>query len=234
MFERLKNVRNRFDFFVRSRFTWSRDLPESSPIPPHEFSFQQEIREFFELLRISDHLGMKKEKWVVSDVGTKNFSVAPVMDELFLQENQSVEIHGIEIDAYRRLSNFRTRADYARFFAKKARDAFFHAINFLDFQKECDWVFLLNPFVSEGPTLAWGLPLSTLQPEALFSHAYQLLRPRKGILVLSNPSEDEFEIASELAKKVGFRLGPPLTWRPQTGSAQKKPRWGRLCFTINR
>ncbi|NDD05415.1 MAG: hypothetical protein EB078_10950, partial [Proteobacteria bacterium] len=205
-------------------------IAASDPIPPIEQAFQEEIREFFEWLGVSSHIHEKKEPWVVADVGTKNFSVAPVIDEMFKELGEDVVIHGIEIDAYRRLTNFHTRADYGNFFAEKARSAFYHPVDFLKFQKPCDLIFLLNPFVSEGPTLAWGLPLKHLCPDKMFRHAYQLLKEQNGKLILSSPSEDEFQLARTWASKAGFLLGSPITWKPQKYHVQKKPRWGCICL----
>lgn len=228
--ESLKSLRNRFDFFVRSKIRFEKNLPQDFQIPISEKKFQEEIEEFLNKLDFHKLFLEPKSQYVVCDVGAKNFSLAPVLDR-YLRENQKTgEIHGIELDAYRRLSDFRTRLDYARFFSKQAREAYFHPIDFLNFEKNSDVILMLNPFVSKAPLLAWGLPLKYLKPTELFIHAAELLREKKGALVLSSPSEDEFEIASKLATRAGFQLGMPVLWHPKPQSVQKKPRFGRLCL----
>lgn len=231
MFEKLRNVRNHIDFFIRSRMRFERSLPPSFEVSAAELRFQKEMQEFFTLLQVGDQLKRVQNHWVVCDVGTKNFSIAPVLDEIFLKQNKTVTIHGIEVDAYRRLSNFYTRADYARYFAKKARKAQFHPINFLDFSEVLDVIFLLNPFVSKEPLLAWGLPLPLLKPHEIFQHAQQLLKQKGGFMVLACPSQEELETASEFAKKAGFHLGNISVWEPSSKTLQQKPRYGRLCYS---
>lgn len=226
----LKNLRNQFDFFVRSKIRFEKGLPEDFQIPLSEKKFQEEIEEFLNKLGFNKLFQDSEKHFVVSDVGAKNFSLAPVLDGYLKENHKTGEIHGIELDAYRRLSDLRSRFDYAKFFCAQAREAYFHPIDFLDFQKNCDVILMLNPFVSESPLLAWGLPLKHLKPQELFLHASDLLRSRRGTLVLSSPSEDEFEIASNHAKKAGFRLGEPASWHPNPQSIQKRPRFGRLCL----
>lgn len=232
MFEKLRSVRNQVDFFIRSRMRFERSLPPDFEISNSELKFQEEIREFLSLLDVKAQLNTNRKSWVICDVGTKNFSIAPVLDELFLKHNKTATIHGIEVDAYRRLSNLYTRADYARHFAKKARDAHFHPINFLDFKESLDIAFLLNPFVSKEPLLAWGLPVGLFKPGEIFQHAYQLLKPKNGFLVLGCPSPEELEIASEFAKKAGFQLGDIAVWQPSSKTVQQKARFGRLCYSM--
>lgn len=226
----LKSLRNQFDFFVRSKIRFEKSLPQNFSVPVAEKKFQEEIEEFLNKLDFKKLFTGTQKHYVVCDVGAKNFSLAPVLD-LYLRENQKTgEIHGIELDAYRRLSDLRTRSDYAKFFCKQAREAYFHPIDFLQFEKNSDVILMLNPFVSEAPLLAWGLPLKYLKPTELFAHAAELLRPKRGTLILSSPSEDEFEMASKLAMNAGFQLGMPVLWYPKPQSIQKKPRFGRLCL----
>lgn len=218
-------LKNKFDYFLRSQFRWEREIPRESPVPVIEKKFQDEVSGFFSLLNLKSEIKENK-KYRVVDVGTKNFALAPVFDQLFLDRRCDVEVHGVEVDAYRRLHDGYTRHDYARYFSKKARNATFHAQDFLKFQKSCDFVFLLNPFVSREPLLAWGLPLDFLKPQQMFEHVKSILRDRRGVLILSHPSEEEFQIGCSLAKEAGFELGAPVIWRPERECVQRKPRWG--------
>lgn len=224
------SIRNKIDFHLRSCLKWAREVPIEKPVSVTEVLFQKELKEFFSLLQLKDHIRAFKRYRIV-DVGAKNFSLAPVIDELFRERSCDVELHGIEVDAYRRLRDGYTRADYGRYFARKARNAIYQPTDFLQFKQNCDFIFLLNPFVSKEPLLAWGLPLKFLQPEKLFKHASDLLRPTRGALVLSHPSREEFETGCRLAKQAGFFMGPPVVWEPSNHSIQKKPRWGSLAFT---
>jgi len=233
MFEKFRGLRNQVDFFIRSRVRFKRNLPAGFEISATERSFQKEMAEFFELLKVTAQLKSTQKDYVICDVGTKNFSLAPVLDKLFLNQNKNVEIHGIELDAYRRLANFYTRADYGRFFARQARNAQFRPIDFLMFQEPLDVVFLLNPFVSKAPLLSWGLPEKYLKPKEIFKHASELLQKKKGFLVLSCPSLEELETASDFAKEAGFQLGELAIWNPSSQSIQKKARFGRVCL-LNR
>lgn len=222
-------TKNKIDFHLRSLFKFERQVPGDQPISLLERQFQEELSNFFESLKLKD-LIKQGQKYRAVDVGAKNFSLAPVIDEAFKRQKCEVEIHGIEVDAYRRLRDGYTRADYGRYFAKRARRAAYHPINFLSFQQSCDFAFLLHPFVSKEPLLAWGLPIQYLQPEKIFEHAFSILSSRKGVLILSHPSEDEFALGCEIAKKKGFSLGPPTVWKPQKNTVQKKPRIGCLAF----
>lgn len=225
----LKSLRNQVDFFIRSKVRFEKELPKDFPIPDSEKKFQEEIKDFLDALDFMRLFSTPQNSYVLCDVGAKNFSLAPLLDSYLIENKKVGEIHGIEIDAYRRFANFYTRADYARYFCRQAREAYFHPNDFMSFEKKCDVILMLNPFVSEAPLLAWGLPLKYLKPSQLFGHAYELLLDQNGTLVLSSPSEDEFEISSRLAKQAGFKLGMPVYWHPKPQSIQKRSRYGRLC-----
>jgi len=228
----VKNLRNRLDFFLRGRLTWGRDLPDDFIPSETDRKLQSEVREFFGLFPWSQLLHGMPRKVTVLDVGARNFATASVMEECFVREGYLPELHGIEIDAYRRLRDFRTRKDYGEFFARRAMNARYHAIDFCDWSESCDFIFLLNPFVSEGPLLSWGLPLNELKPRIIFEHAARLLSPRKGKLLLSCPSFEELELAKGHADAVGFVAELTADWVPGTGALQDLPRHG-IVFKLN-
>ncbi len=218
---------------MRSRIRVGRKVPIDSPIPFLDKNFQNESSEFLDsfpweelLMRFSID-----KKITVADIGARNFCLAPVMDNLLSSYGLDAEIHGIELDAYRRLTNFRTRKNYGDFYAKKIRSGNFHVMDFLEWNKPLEIAFLLNPFVSEHPILAWGLPLAKLQPYAIFKHLYQLLKPKSGFALISSPSDDEFEIVKQIAKDVGFTLKNSMLWNPDDSCVQKKPRYGVIVDT---
>lgn len=224
----LLNLRNAIDFKIRSAIRIKKPVDTHASIPGMDSKVQTEFAEFLNLFPWAEILSEipKGEKLVVADVGARNFCFAPVMDTLFKDLRREVELHGIEIDSFRRLSNLHTRYDYGIFYAKQCRDAAFHPIDFMKFKTTVDICFLLNPFVSDEPTLHWGLPLSTLKPESFFKHARSLLHSERGIAILSSPSPEEYETACRLAKNSGFSLGDEILWEPKEGSQQQKPRYG--------
>lgn len=230
------SLRNTVDYQLRNLLRYSRPLKEDAPIPAMDFRVQNEFKEFLNLFRWEEILSSLPEKGVlrVADVGARNFCFAPVIDECFKSIGRELQLSGIEIDSYRRLSNFHTRFDYGMFYANLCRHAEFHPIDFLKFNQTLDFAFLLNPFVTNEPTVRWGLPLSALKPSDFFAHAYRLLEPKKGIALVSSPSIEEFELVLEFALKQGFKLGPPeeeVVWRPHERSQQKKPRYGIVLYS---
>lgn len=233
---RLLSLRNSVDYIIRNNVRLKRPLKAESPIPGMDYRVQNEFKEFLELFPWDAVLPfLNKDKALhVADVGARNFCFAPVIDELLKRLGLNATLYGIEIDAYRRLSNFHSRYDYGVFYAGQCRQAEYHPVDFLKWKKGLDIAFLLNPFVSDEPTVQWGLPLSTLKPKDFFAHAHRLLVDQKGIAVLSTPSIEEFELALEFATKAGFKLGGPdeeIAWRPQGKSQQQKPRYGIILYS---
>lgn len=195
-----------------------------------EQKFQGEIREFISKFSWSEFCERRPDpdQCRVVDVGAKNFSLAPVWQEWVKSLGLSAEIVGIEIDAYRRLSNGHSRADYGKFFSKAIPKGKYLAEDFLRFSQPCDLVCLLNPFVTSNPHLAWGLPLSLLRPTELWKRVAELLKPRQGWCLLSSPTMEEFHLNLELAHAVGLKLREKKNWDPETGSQQTQSRLGAL------
>jgi len=230
LMEFLRSLKNQFDFFLRSQFRMGRSLPAGFSTPSCDLALQDEVRSFIEIFPWEEELSRfsKNKALRVLDVGARNFSLAPMLDQFFFEKGYAAELHGIEVDGYRRMVDFRTRRDFGNFYAKKARRAQFHCMDFLDWKKPAEIIFLLNPFVSSSPTLAWGLPLTLLKPEKVFNHAAALIKDSKGLLVLSNPSKEEYEISLELALGAGLTPLKKAEWQPSPESTQQRPRFGQL------
>ncbi|MEK7747819.1 MAG: hypothetical protein AAB300_01920 [Nitrospirota bacterium] len=226
------NFRNQIDFYLRCRFKWSRALASDSPIPTEDKRLHQTFKEFLELFEWQIVLNHLKTSCplVIADIGARNFALAPILDQHFRALGQTPEIHGIEIDAYRRLVNFHTRADYGYHYARSIPTGFFHPVDFLAWQRPLHIGFLLNPFVTREALLAWGLPLSALQPERLFRHLFLLLQPQKGVAILSNVDDHEIDISHQIAKTVGFCLGEIKRWEPVKPD-NDQPRYGTILYT---
>ncbi len=230
--ERFQNIRNTIDFYLRSQVRWGRNLPRGKPIKAIDAQIQREFKEFLNLFNWNLALSqVTLGPLVVADIGARNFALAPVIDQHFRSLGYQTVVHGIEIDAYRRFTDFHTRADYGYDFAKKIEHGYYHPVDFLTWQKPLHLAFLLNPFVSIEALLAWGLPISKLMPKEIFLHAYQLLKPQAGIVVLSNTSEEERTISFDIAKEVGFIFGEEHLWEPEDLTLQT-PRYGVILYTV--
>ena len=216
-----------------------------TPISPVDQRLQEEFKQFLGLfdwqiilkslesfaVAVPLAVAVPPSALTVADIGARNFAFAPILDAHFKALGYRPTIHGIEIDAYRRLINFHTRADYGHYYAKSIPSGQYHPIDFLKWNQPLQVGFLLNPFVTREALLAWGLPLSELQPVKIFHHAYSLLKPQKGVLVLSNIDEHEIGISYQIAKEAGFVIGEMKSWFPTTGTVTGLPRFGTILYT---
>jgi len=212
---------------------WGWRIPPNKPINATDHRVQQELYEFLRLFdwsSLRDSWCVPNHPLIIADIGARNFVLAPVLDRHFQELGCDVEIpeiHGIEIDAYRRLINFHTRADYGTHYAKSIRRGYFHPTDFLQWRRPLNIGFLLNPFVTIEPLLSWGLPCALFRPKEIFRHAYHLLKPQSGILILSNPDTEERDLSYKIAEEVGFSIGQSVLWEPDD-SAQTVPRYGTV------
>ena len=218
------NLRNKIDFALRSKLTWSPACRSESDLPKVDRALQTEFREFLDLWPGDLFRKLPNRPLVVADVGARNFSFGPVLEAFFEENGVESEVHGIELDAHRRMADFRTRAAYGSFYAKRMRNGHFHAMDFLKWEKPLDVIFLLNPFVTSDPVLQWGLPLSVLSPQQIFVQCRKLVG--NGWLIVSAPNEEEFEISLNLARDVGFKVAKTTFWRAKSRGIQSKNRHG--------
>jgi hypothetical protein len=230
--EIVSNIRNTVDFFLRSSIPWGFPIAPDTPMSDVDTRIQREFEEFLSLFNWKAALSTlppATTPLTVADIGARNFSFGPVLDRHFRTLGYEPEVHGIELDAYRRLINFHTRADYGEYFAKKIKHGHFHPIDFLQWSRPLHVAFLMNPFVTEEALLAWGLPLSQLKPYQIFEHAYHRVKPCSGIVVLSNPHPEEVEISYKIARAIGFRFGEEQYWEP-ANPVKYKPRYGVILY----
>lgn len=227
----LWSLRNHIDFLLRKFVRIKNPLQLSKKQLEFDLQFQKEIAEFLNLFSPYHALTQEKEELVIADVGCRNFCLAPTFDSYF--KDYSTTLLGIEIDAYRRYRDFHTRADYARYYASQVQKGYFFDSDFLKFNKSCDVIFLLNPFVTKRPLLKWGLSLFQFKPEAIFKHCYDVLKEKRGRLFLSTPSEEEFEIALKLLTSCQFKVIETVLWNPSPEHLQIDSRFGAL-LTISR
>lgn len=213
---------NRLEFFLRNLLSWRR--PGRVRDDALDLRLGQEIVEWLNGFQWRGLLLSSQP--IVADIGAKNFFLAPALDAFLREQGYNPELHGIEIDAHRRYRNLFTRADYGRHYAARIPRGEFHALDFLHWQRPLDLALLLNPFVTEGPLRAWGLPRKHFQPRALFAQIRRCLEVRGGKLLVCSPSEQEFSIAVRLAEENGLKLLMRHDWRPKESSLQRKPRLG--------
>ena len=123
LYEHWISLRNSVDFTIRSRLRKGRPFDGRRRMYESETLIQEELQSFIESFRGLSEL--PADNLTVLDIGCRNFILGPVIDRFFQQRNISAQIHGIEIDAYRRFTSLRTRADYGKFFARRAAMAVF-------------------------------------------------------------------------------------------------------------
>lgn len=225
---RWTDLRNRLDFGLRNLTRFG------LPVRAHHLDalqiprFQNELIEFLSSVRWDLVITPSEPAWECLDVGAKNFAAGPVLDRVFHGLGATAYIRGIEIDAFRRSRDLRSRADYARHFVQKMRNASFHNMNFLDWWKPARGIVMLNPFVTFEPHLKWGLPSRTFAPAELFAHSRTLLQSTGGWLLTSSPTEHEREIVEGLARENKFQRLQQLVWSPGPQTLQRQPRLGAL------
>ncbi len=227
-----RNLRNNFDFHLRNKIKFNRPLSPNAKIDDLAIRMQSELREFLDLFRwkmVLEKMDLVPgDPLVIGDIGTRTFVIAPVLDQIFRELNFSPEVHGFEVDAYRRFTNFRSRADYGHFYAMQIPKGEYHTQDFNYWNGDLHIALLLNPFVTEEPLLRWGLPRKFLRPEFLFDNTHKSLRKNRGILLVSSPTIEEYRIAQYLAVQSGFRRIQEETWRHSDNSLQGQPRYGAL------
>jgi SAM-dependent methyltransferase len=218
------SLRNAVDFALRDFFRLSL---APKPIAPsrEDAEAAREVSEFLKLFPWPEAQSPKSLR--VVDIGCRTFFLAPALDALFRERGFLPTVHGVEVDAFRRLSDFRTRKEWGDFFAASIGNGEFHAQDFLKWHKPVDAALLLNPFVLERSVLAWGLPLSFLRPASMVGHCAKILSPG-GRLLLGAPTSQELSMSVDLAEQNGFTPLHEACWVPSGRAVQTRPRFGVL------
>lgn len=132
------------------------------------------------------------------DFGCQDFRRLPAL-RCFL--GPKPRIVGLEIDPYRILSGFHSRADIAEYFVKLDAKAEYLPENAFSWtpRKKAGAGFAFFPFVSPHPALAWGLPAELGAPDAWLSTLHRSLLPGAYAFVLHQGrwEEEEFDEARE-------------------------------------
>lgn len=157
------------------------------------------------------------------DVGAKNWRYLGALSVwLQLKQKAQIEMTGIEIDAFRLDRNLCSRIGYARTYAELFSNSMLHfsyqASDILDFHSQVDFVTWFFPFLNLNPHRGWGLPKKFFRPSEVFDHVEtQVLKP-KGVLILANQGEWEWEIARNGFKKLNL-----LSFQQIEGSLHASP-----------
>lgn len=145
----------------------------------------------------------------VLDVGAKNWrylgAIASWLEAHFPRTFTAVS--GVEIDAYRMYADLRTRQSlgnhFAGLFSDEIRSYRFVPGDASEWREELDLAFLFFPFVTPDPHEGWGLPVSSFEPEKLFSNLRKRVRAG-GILIQANQGDWEWKEASKQME--GFKM----------------------------
>ncbi len=226
------DFRNNIDFFLRSLITISRKNYCEKPADINKLFDNKEQRCLYNELEKRYDLGsfkklnevnfltnlnfldifekhiMPEEKTLsVLDIGSKNWNYAASEYVFFKSFTNKLRLRGIELDAYRLCTNLYNRYEIAKFYTKDLEDTEYIPDNLMNHTEKYDYIIWILPFITEYPLLRWGLPLKYFKPEEMLEHAYSLLN-NNGELLIINQGEDEYQIQTELNKKLNLCYEP--------------------------
>lgn len=184
MFE---NLKNNFDFYIRSFTKFSRKNYSGNPD-------NIESKYLFDIL--DKYFPMDdKENVSVLDIGSKNWAYVKGEYDFFSRYCNFLKLDGVEIDAYRMNSDFYSRYEIAQFYIKNLDNVRYYPDNLLNINDQYDYIIWILPFVTPYPLLRWGLPEKFFMPEELLEHAYKLLNKQ---MLIINQGVDEAQIQKKM------------------------------------
>lgn len=140
------------------------------------------------------------------DIGSKNFDYVDALAGFWqLQTGPAFSLTGLELDAHRRYTDFRTRRAWAKHYVSFWKEVEFRAENLLDHQGQYAAITWFFPFLTEVPLLKWGLPRRFLQPGRLLDKAAEFLPPG-GLLLLAHHTAGEQELQLEWLQARPFQV----------------------------
>lgn len=167
------------------------------------------------------------------DAGAKNWAYVQAISA-FMRFHYAGEfrLDGVELDPNRRYTNFQTRRQAALAFSRDIPEAAYHQGDLLEWHQRADVISHFLPFVLKDPHLAWGLPLTYFNPQALLNHLLDILNPG-GLLIIVNQGEAEAEAQQSLLQIASERCS--LEWKslgqmPARFIEYRYPRYGWLCM----
>ena len=188
------DLRNRFDYFIRSNTKFSRkDYFEESPIVK-ETNYVLDVLERVFNPQFSESLR-------VLEIGCKNWEFVRGEYSFFQKYCNELFLDGVEIDAYRLYADFYSRYEVAKFYMKDLKNTNYYADDLLNINHEYDYILWFLPFVTMYPLQRWGLPEKYFMPEKLLEHAYSILK--KEMLII-NQGKEEAEIQKDLFERLNI------------------------------
>ncbi len=137
---------------------------------------------------------------LLCDVGCASFWYAAALDAFF----SPTRIVGVDVEGHRLFRDGHTRIDYANGYLAPFSDARFVVADYRDVDLRAEIITAWFPFVTAAALLAWRLPLSLLDPQALFRRVHANLVP-DGMFVLINHGHSEADTAENLCHAAGLR-----------------------------
>ena len=196
MFEDLKNS---FDFFVRSKTRFSRK------------NFVDKNQELIERNRLENlyaedllscfFSNLDKNGVSLLDIGCKNWFYAKGEFDFLKKRYAKFTMDGVELDAYRFYSNFYSRLEVAKYYTKGLENTNYIVANLLELDKKYDYITWFLPFVVIQPHVFWGLPKKYFYPPKMLAHAYSLLN-KNGEMLIINQTELEANVQRELLEEL--------------------------------
>ncbi len=226
----LDNLKNRFDFFIRSHIGISRKNYNEKPEDLSKiFNQRQQIiyntldntydlgllqnsakRVFLEniyFLKIFDRCFStgKNDNLSILDIGSKNWSYVKSEYLFFNSFKKDFILNGIELDSNRLNSNFYSRAEIAKFYSKGLKNTNYISGDLMEHKERYDYIIWILPFILEYPLIKWGLPMKYFKPEKMLLHAFNLLN-KGGQMLIINQGQEEYKVQKELNTKLGLNF----------------------------
>jgi hypothetical protein len=141
----------------------------------------------------------------VLEAGCQDFSRLPSLSQYLFTRGHASQIAGVELDAYRILHNFHSRADLANHYSQYVPGSQYRSGDIFQIDEQYDLFLAFYPFVSPHPALAWGLPMEFGSAKRWVEGLMRNVKPEGYALVVQQGSweEQEFDTAMPFG---AFRL----------------------------
>lgn len=196
-----KDLKNRFDFFVRNKTRFSR----KNFVEKKQGLIDRNILENLYTKDVLEQCFSRKimKEVKVLDIGCKNWFYAKGEYDFFESFCENIYLDGVEIDPYRLYSNLYSRYEVAKFYTKGLKNINYICGNLLDIKQKYDYIIWFLPFVVIEPHLYWGLPKKYFYPQKLLKYAYFLLE-EGGEMLIINQGEKEAVKQKEFLENLGL------------------------------
>ncbi len=193
------DLKNSIDFYIRNKTKFSR----KNFVEKNKVLLERNLLEnLYTKDILKQYLVPKRQQKIrILDIGCKNWFYARGEFDFFHEFAESIDMDGVEIDAYRLYSNFYSRYEVAKYHIKGLDGANYIAGDLLNLNKKYDYIIWFLPFVIKEPHIYWGLPNRYFYPEKLLNHAYSLL-DKSGEMLIINQGKEETSIQKSLLEEL--------------------------------